>query len=139
MHYHSVNYSAGEEEFMRVLILAASNTTQLLIVSPGPIGNLETAVTKAFSSAVWKFLHKNRKTAVPGTNLTIYLEARRTKSEFTKGNVYLPYASMHTVDEAVRDVRTVNTFFLPQSGPKTGWNQDDLSLYLKSYPSSISI
>lgn len=139
MQYHSANYSMNINEFARMLLVSAtSNAIELLIVSPGPIANLDIPFSRAFGSDAWKTLKRDRQVALP-IGLTVYLEGSRTKSNFRKGNVYLPYASMHTVDEAVYDQRSVNTFFLPQSGPNSGMGQDDLTDYLKKYPSSINI
>jgi hypothetical protein len=132
MQYHSEDCSVSVEEFIRMLRVAAGGATQLLIVSPGPIKNLETQFSRAFGAAVWKLLFRDRQVTIPHTSLTIYLEASGTTKKFSLGNVYLPYAGMHTVDEYVKDSRSVNTFFLPQS-------VDDLSQYKKKYGHSVAV
>lgn len=137
MQYHSTDYSVSAQEFARMFGVAANGSAQLLLVSPGPIGNLETQFSRAFGPETWKRLFRDRQIAVG--SLTVFLEARGNPSEFSMGNVFLPYAGMRTVAAYVGDNRSANTFFLSQSGPTTGWDQDDLSLYLKSYPGSIAV
>lgn len=132
MQYHSNDYSVSIEEFKRMFGVAAAGAAQLLIVSPGPIKNLETQFSRAFGAEEWKLLLRDRKILLPNGSPTVYLEATGTTQKFTGGNVYLPYAGMHTIDEYVGDRRSVNTFFLPQS-------QNDLSQYKKKYPNSIAV
>lgn len=139
MKYHSTNYSGGIEEFARMLVVSSSGASELLIVSPDKIDSLDGVVTKAFGAAVWKLLFKERKVHVAELGLTIFLEASRTKSAFKKGNVFLPMAAMHTVESAINDYRTVNTFYLPHSGPNTGYGIDELTVYLKKYRDSKEI
>lgn len=122
-----------------MLLISSAGASELLIVSPDKIASLDGVVTKAFGSAVWKLLFKERKVHVEKIGLTIFLEASRTKSAFTKGNVFLPMASMHTVATAINDYRTVNTFYLPHSGPNTGFGIDELTEYLKKYPDSKAV
>lgn len=139
MKYHSTNYSGDIGEFSRVFTIAASGATELLVVSPDKIASLENIITKAFGPEFWKTLFKNRSVKLPKTNLTIYMEAKGTKSAFSRGNVFLPLASMGTVDAAIKDYRTLNTFYIPHSGPKTGHGIDELSEYKKKYPDSEEV
>ncbi|WP_156179891.1 hypothetical protein [Pseudomonas veronii] len=139
MQYHSTNYSGDIGEFSRVLAIAASNTTELLLVSPDKIASLETLITKAYGHDLWKLLFKNRSVKIPQTNLTIYMEAKGTKSAFSRGNIFLPLASMSTVERAIKDHRTVNTFYIPHSGPNTGFGIDELTDYKKKYPASQEV
>jgi hypothetical protein len=132
MQYHSNDYSVSVDEFKRMYGQAAAGATQLLIVSPGPIKNLETQFSRAFGAEAWGLIYLHRQLVIPNSGLTVYFEATGTTRKFTKGNVYLPYAGMHTVNEYVSDNRSVNTFFLPQS-------QSDLSQYLIKYPNSIAV
>jgi len=139
MQYHSSNYSGDIAEFARMFAKAAMGATELLIVSPDKIASLESIITNAFGPASWKDLYKNRNVKIPQANLTIFMEANRTKSAFSRGNVFLPLASMSTVDTAVNDYRTVNTFYLPHSGPNTGYGIDELTEYKKKYPKSEEV
>lgn len=139
MQYHSTNYSGDIGEFSRVFAIAASGATELLVVSPNQIASLEDIIKKAYGPELWKLLFKNRSVKIPQTNLTIYMEAKGTKSAFSRGNVFLPLASMATVDAAVKDYRTVNTFYIPHSGPKTGYGIDELTEYKEKYPESQEV
>lgn len=130
MQYHSNDCSVSTEEFKRIFLEAARNTTQMLLVSPGPIRNLETQFSRAFSSEAWKVLFRDRQ--IPAGPCIAFLEATGTATKFTGGNVYLPYAGMHTVHQCVNDFRSTNTFFLPQSA-------EDLKAYLLAYPNSNAI
>ncbi len=132
MQYHSNDCSMSIEEFKRIFGTASAGATQVLIVSPGPIKNLETQFGRAFDPKAWKLLFSKREIVLPNGGPTVYLEATGSTQKFTEGNVYLPYAGVHTIDEYVGDRRSVNTFFLPQS-------QNDLNQYKKKYPNSIAV
>lgn len=146
MKFHSSEYVAREEEFKRVLILACMNTTQLLIYSPNNIDSLDHCLEHTFGAKYAKELKKNRKLIITTQtgNVEIYLEAGRTKSGFSKGNILLPWTSELDTHDKMKDYRATNTYYIPHTGPNTAKLigtpiKDELTSYLQSNPSSTQI
>lgn len=136
MQYHSEEHLERKAEFNRVLIIAAQGAQQLLIVTPDKMDTLEDYLKVAFGEKPAKEL-RSKKLLKVNEGLTVFLEGKKDASGFSKGNVFLPWASMTTVDRAVKDYRATNTFFIPHSGPDSGpGTKDELALYLSNYPSS---
>ncbi|MBV4491411.1 hypothetical protein [Pseudomonas oryzicola] len=136
MQYHSTEHLERHEEFRRMLILAAQGTSQLLIVSPDKIDTLEDYLKASFQEAPARKLRKEKSLKI-NDSLTVFLEAKDPNSGFSRGHVFIPWASMHTVDRAVNDSRSISTFYIPHSGPDSGpGTVDELALYKNKYPSS---
>lgn len=139
MQFHSTEHLERRNEFARVLAIAAQGTSQLLIVSPDRIDSLEDFLKAFFGDALAKELRKNKSIQI-NDHLTVFLEAKKQDSGFKRGHVFLPWASMNTVEQAMKDGRAISTFYIPHSGPNSGpGTVDELKKYLARYPGSKAV
>lgn len=139
MQYHSTEHLERKTEFNRVMVAAAQGAQQLLIVTPDKMDTLEDYLKSAFGEKPAKELRSKKQLKI-NDGLTVFLEGKKDDSGFAKGNVFLPWASMSTFDRAYSDPRSVNTFYIPHSGPNSGPGTiDELSVYLAKYKSSKAV
>ena len=139
MQYHSVEYLERKSEFCRVLLLACQGVTQLLIVTPDKMDSLNDYFKLAFGDKAAKEL-RTAKSININEKLTIFFEGKDKDSEFKKGNIFAPWASINTIYNVIKDPRGVNTFYIPHSGENSGpGTKDELKLYLENYPKSKAV
>lgn len=139
MQFHSTEYLERHDEFRRVLIIAAQGTSQLLLVSPDKIDTLEDYLKAFFGDAQARELRKNKSLKI-NDQLTVFLEAKKQNSGFKRGHIFLPWASMGTVELAMKDGRAISTFYIPHSGANSGAaTVDELKKYLSRYPESKEV
>ena len=140
MKHHSTESIERDNEFKRILARASLETNQVLIYSPDKVDSLADQLEQAFGIQLAKKLKKDRH--IHANNVDYFLEATKTKSGFTRGNIFMPWASQHTWQSLLKDPRGVNTFFIPWNGPealKFPGGKDELVLYLRENPDSIEI
>ncbi|MDH0334636.1 hypothetical protein [Metapseudomonas otitidis] len=143
MKYHSTNPSDRPQELLRAIQLATSLAEHVLLVSPSTIDGLNDQLGKALPEEFAKKLFKHRQVVIPFSDThkcTYYLSTTSTKSAFSSGVVVLPWASLHTVDWAVRTFSSSHTIFIPNEDPNSsirGEGKDELTQYQLSYPESM--
>ncbi|HBO2951976.1 TPA: hypothetical protein L4T60_000895 [Pseudomonas aeruginosa] len=147
MKFHSEEYIQRNAEFGRILDLASKGAKQVLIVSPDKIDSLDDSLKYALDEKTAKELKKNRKattTNSSGELIELYLETGKTKSDFKKGNILLPWTSGFDTHQRLKDPRGIDTYYIPHSGPGTtkaaGLKvKDELSAYIESNPDSSAL
>lgn len=141
MKYHTTTAYRNQDEFDRVLRIALSKSSSLLIVCPGYKDSLDVALFSFFKEGAKLLKKDSLQYLFDGRVIEIYLEYGN-KSKFKSGNAFLPWVSPVAAYEVIQnDNRVIDTFFIPGSDaeivPKGG--KDDLKGYLGHYPKSIKI
>lgn len=115
--------------------LANQSPQKSLLIRIGLLANAKGIMANVLGEKFVKALIKDKiiRVNIQGIVMEIFLEGDSTrKSDFRGGVVFCPWITLDSLDEMMRDRRTIDSVFVP-------WVSDELNEYLSRYPDSIEI
>ncbi|WP_186208024.1 hypothetical protein [Burkholderia gladioli] len=132
---HGDDFPAFTAGLSAAMQLANQAPQKSLLIRVGLLANAKGIMANVLGEKFVKTLIKDKNIRINSQDfvMEIFLEGDSTRrSNFRGGVVFCPWITLDSLDEVMRDRRTIDSVFVP-------WMPDELKGYLSKYPDSTEI